>query len=115
MTEQILTPTQSTHSKVSTLPTQPQASLTDNTSQNQGAVVTKPHTSEQVQVPVTPEILAPDRMEITDFHLIIAPYMENFPHTIVCILQMMLEPDPTKRLVLPYTSTTLFFLCIHGG
>lgn len=64
MTEQTLTPTQDTNSKAPHLPTSPKAKLTDNTNQSQGAELSQPFSSEEVEVPVTPEILA-SRYRIT--------------------------------------------------
>lgn len=42
--------------------------------------------------------VTPDEMKISDFHLVIDSYLENIPRSVVCVLQMMLDPDPSKRL-----------------
>lgn len=44
--------------------------------------------------------VSPAEMEVSsNFRLVIEPHLENIPRSVVQVLQMMLDPNPTKRLV----------------
>ena len=58
--------------------------------------------------------VSPGNMQVTDFHLIIEPHLENIPNIITATLHQMLEPTVEKRLV-DYTSLRERFEMFAAG